>query len=139
MAVKPLKKILRSRRFMREVSLLLFFFAGLSFLVGILLMRAANTEPEVVPVALGSLVQSLVYAVLGVMIRRGSVVALSITGVLFVLDTMFLLLQPSGKFLAAPIVSRGILIYVLIRYIRRERLRIDSSIPDPDAEEHTNR
>jgi len=139
MAVKPLKKILRSRRFMREVSLLLFFFAGLSFLVGILLMRAANTEPEVVPVALGSLVQSLVYAVLGVMIRRGSVIALSITGVLFVLDTMFLLLQPSGKFLAAPIVSRGILIYVLIRYIRRERLRIDSSIPDPDAEEHTNR
>jgi len=117
----------------------LFFFAGLSLLVGILLMRAANAEPDVFADAVGSLGQSLVYAVLGVLIRRGSVIALCITGVIFVLDTTFLLLQPTGKGFAAAFVSRGILIYVLIRYIRRERISVNRSIPDRDAEEHSNR
>jgi len=119
--VKPVKDILRSPRFKREVSLLLFFFASLSFLIGVLLIGAANSEPEVMAAALGSLVQALVYASLGVMIRRGSVTALWIAGVLFVLDTVVQLLQPLEKGLGLAVVSRGILIYVLIRYIRRER------------------
>jgi hypothetical protein len=50
--------------------------------------------------------------------------ALWIAGVLFALDTLFQLLQPSGKGLGAAVVSRGILIYVLIRYIRRERMSV---------------
>jgi hypothetical protein len=120
--MKPLKEILLSPRFMREVSLLLFFFAALSFLMGILLIGAVNSEPEVMGAAVGGIVQALVYAVLGVMIRKGSITALWIAGVLFVLDAAFQLLQPSGKGLGAGIVSRGILIYVLVRYIRRERI-----------------
>ena len=109
---------------MREVSLLLFFFAALSALVGVLLFGAANSQPEVMASAIGSIVQAAVYAVLGVMIRHGSVKALWIAGVLFALDTLFQLLQPSGKGLGAAVVSRGILIYVLIRYIRRERISL---------------
>lgn len=120
--MKPVKDILRSPRFMREVSLLLFFFAGLSFLVGALLFGAANST-EVMASAVGSIVQAIVYSVLAIMIRRGSVIALWIAGALFVLDTVFLILQPSGKGLGLAIVSRGILIYVLIRYVRRERFR----------------
>ena len=107
---------------MREVSLLLFFFAGLSFLVGALLLSAAKS-PEVMVSAVGSIVQAIVYVVLAIMIRRGSVKALWLAGALFVLDTVLLLFQPSGKGLGLAVVSRGILICVLIRYVRRERLR----------------
>jgi hypothetical protein len=105
---------------MREVSLLLFFFAGLSLLIGALLFSAANS-PEVMASAVGSTVQAIAYLVLAIMIRRGSVKALWIAGVLFVLDTAFLLFQPSGRGLGMAVVSRGILICVLNRYVRRER------------------
>jgi hypothetical protein len=105
---------------MREVSLVLFFFAGLSFLVGALLFSAVNSS-EVMVSAVGSVIQAIVYFVLAIMIRRGSMIALWIAGVLFVLDTAFLVFQPSGKGLGLAIVSRGILIYVLIRYVQRER------------------
>lgn len=118
--MKPVKEILRSPRFMREVSLVLFFFAGLSFLVGALLFSAVNSS-EVMVSAVGSVIQAIVYFVLAIMIRRGSMIALWIAGVLFVLDTAFLVFQPSGKGLGLAIVSRGILIYVLIRYVQRER------------------
>ena len=107
---------------MREVSLVLFFFAGLSFLIGALLIGAANS-PEVLAEAIGSIIQAIVYSVLAIMIRRGSLKALWLAGALFVLDTVFLVFQPSGKGLGLGIVSRGILIYVLIRYVQRERLR----------------
>jgi hypothetical protein len=107
---------------MREVSLLLFFFAALSFLVGVLLIEGWNSEPEIVGVAVGSMLQALLYVVLGVLIRKGSVKALWIAGVLFLLDTAFQFLQPSGMGLGTAIVNRAILIYVLIRYIRRERI-----------------
>ena len=107
---------------MREVSLLLFFFAGLSFFVGALLISAGNS-PEVMASGVASIFQALVYSVLAIMIRRGSVKALWIAGALFVLDTVLLLLQPSGKSLGVAVVSRGILIYVLIRYVHRERSR----------------
>jgi len=120
--MKPIKDILRSARFMREVSLLLFFFAGLSALSGVLLLGRASSDADVLASAIGEIVQALIYAILGIMIRRGSIKALWIAGVLFVLDTLFILLQPSGKGLGVAVVSRGILIYVLIRYIRRERM-----------------
>lgn len=79
--MKSVKDILHSRRFMREVSLLLFFFAGLSLLIGALLFSAANS-PEVMASAVGSTVQAIAYLVLAIMIRRGSVKALWIAGVL---------------------------------------------------------
>ena len=109
---------------MREVSLLLFFFAGLSLLVGVLLIGAAKSA-EVLASAVGSIVQAIVYAVLAIMIRRGSVIALWLAGALFILDTVLLLLEPSGRGLGLAIVSRGILIYVLIRYVKRERMRAE--------------
>ena len=61
---------------------------------------------------------------LGVLIRGGSLKALCVAGVLFALDTLLQLAQPSGRGLGAALVSRGILIYVLIRYIRRERMSV---------------
>ncbi len=106
---------------MREVSLLLFVFAGLSGLVGVLLLGAASAEPEVLGSAVGCLVQAVVYAVLGITIRLGSFKALLVAGVLFALDTLLQLAQPSGKGLGAAVVSRGLLIWVLIRHIRREQ------------------
>jgi hypothetical protein len=121
--MKSIKEILRSPRFMREVSLLLFFFAGLSFLFFVLALRADLGNPEVMGLVIGSLVQAIVYAVLGIMIRRGSIKALWVAGGLFVLDTLLQLTQPSAQALGAAIVSRGILIAVLIRYVRRERGR----------------
>jgi drug/metabolite transporter (DMT)-like permease len=121
--VKPVKDILRSARFMREVSLLLFFFAGLSGLVGVLLVFSGSSEAGVLATAIGSLIQAIVYLILGILIRGGSITALWIAGVLFVVDTLLQLTQPSGKGFGAAVVSRGILIYVLIRYIQRERVR----------------
>ena len=121
--MKPIKDILRSARFMREVSLLLFFFAGLSGLIGVLLLFASSSEAGVLAIAIGGVIQAIVYLVLGILIRGGSITALWIAGVLFVVDTLLQLTQPSGRGLGAAIVSRGILIYVLIRYIQRERVR----------------
>src|ERR1700754_1659121 len=94
--MKPIKDILRSARFMHEVSLLLFFFAGLSALSGVLLLGRASSDADVLASAIGEIVQALIYAILGIMIRRGSIKALWIAGVLFVLDTLFILLHPSG-------------------------------------------
>jgi hypothetical protein len=67
------------------------------------------------------LIQSAVYVALGLMIRRGSRTALWITGVLFILDTLLIFSLPSGKGFGAGIVGRGILIFVIIRYIQRRR------------------
>jgi hypothetical protein len=106
--------------FLREVSQLLFFFSALSAVFGILFMTA-TWEPEVLGAALGAFFQAIVYLVLGIFIRYGSVKALSVAGILFALDTVLQFTQPSGKGLGAAIVSRGILIYVLVRYVNRER------------------
>jgi hypothetical protein len=121
-AVKPLKDILCSPRFMREVSVLLFVFAGFSGLVGILLLPRASSDPEVLVEVIASFVGSFVNFILGLMIRRGSVKTLWIAGILFALDTLVQLAQPSGKGLGAAVISRGILIYVIIRFVRRERM-----------------
>jgi len=119
--MKSTKDILRSPGFKREVSILLFGFAAIGGLVSILLLALGNSDPEVLASGVGILIQSIIYVVLGVFIRRGSFTALWITGVLFTLDTLLVFLFPSGKGLGAMIVSRGILIYVLIRYVRRQR------------------
>jgi hypothetical protein len=67
------------------------------------------------------LAQSIVYVVLGIMIRRGSAKALWVTGVLFTLDTSLIFVLPYGNGLGAMILWRGILIFMLVRYIRRQR------------------
>jgi hypothetical protein len=119
--MKSIKDILRSPSFMREVSILLFGFAAIGGLFSMLLLTLGHSDPDALASGVGILVQSIIYIVLGLMIRRGSVKALWITGVLFALDTLLIFAFPSGKGLGAMIVGRGILIYVLIRYVRRQR------------------
>lgn len=119
--MKSIKDILRSPSFMREVSILLFGFAAIGSLFSVLLLTLGNSDSEATASGVGILVQSMIYVVLGIMIRRGSVKAIWITGLLFTLDTLLLFVLPSGKGVGAMIVGRGILIYVLIRYVRRQR------------------
>lgn len=119
--MKTIRDVLRSSRFMREVSLLLLFFAALNALVSLLLFASRSSDAEVLASAIGSVFIATGYVVLAVMLRRGFVIALWIAGVLFALDTLLMLIEPSGNALGAAVVSRGILISVLIRYIRRER------------------
>ena len=107
---------------MREVSILLFGFAALGGLFSLLLLTVGNSDPEALTSGVGMLVQSIVYVTLGIMIRRGSVKALWVTGVLFTLDTLLVFILPSsGKGLIAMLFWRGVLIYLLVRYVRRQR------------------
>jgi hypothetical protein len=119
--VTSIKEILYSRRFMREVSLLLFFFAAVGALIAGLSFAAGPSDPEILAVVVTGLIQVIIYAFLGVMLRRGSIIALWIAGVLFILDTLAVLLQPSGKVLGFTLVSRVLLVSVLFRYVQRER------------------
>lgn len=120
--MKPIKDILVSPGFMREVSILLFVFAAFSGLFGVLLLTARGSDSEALEFGIGLLLQAIVYAVLGAMIRRRSLIALWVAGVLFFLDTVLaLVMPPSGKGLVTLILSRSFLIYLLVRYVRRQR------------------
>jgi hypothetical protein len=114
--LKPVKEILYSPRFLREISFLLFFFAAFSALFGLVPLIAGGSEPDALLISIGSFVQAIIYSVLAIFIRRGSIIALWIAGALFVLDTILQLLQPT-----AALVARGLLIFVLISYIKRAR------------------
>src|SRR5688500_3548705 len=94
--MKPVRDILRSPSFMREVSILLYGFASLGGLIALILLTLGHSEPDAVASGVGMLIQSTVYVVLGVMIRRGSLKALWVTGILFTLDTLLLFGLPSG-------------------------------------------
>jgi len=119
--MKSVTDILRSPSFMREVSILLYGFAALGGLFALLLLTLASSDPDALASGAGMLIQSIVYVVLGTMIRKGSRKAIWVTGILFTLDTLLVFGLPSGKGLGAMIVGRGLLIWVLIRYIRRQR------------------
>lgn len=114
--MKSIKDILYSPRFLREVSQLLFFFAAFSALIGFGTLMAADSQLELLAVAIGGILQAIIYTVLAIFIRRGSTVALWIAGVLFLLDTILQLLHPTPA-----LVGRGLLIYILIRYVRQAR------------------
>lgn len=86
------------------------------------LTSPGGADPEALDLGIGMLVQAVGYAVLGAMIRRRSVKALWVAGVLFFLDTLLALVMPSsGKGLITMILFRGFLIYLLVRYTRRQR------------------
>ena len=114
---------------MREISTLLFVFALFSFVVAVVLILVDGSNLDSLAIAVGGLVQAVIYAGLAFMIRRGSVISLGVAGALFVMDTLLMFLEPSGKGLGVSLVSRGILIYVVARYISRER----SSSSEPAA------
>lgn len=119
--MKPVRDILRLPSFMREVSILLFGLAALGGLFAILLLALGNLDPDALALGVGTLIQSIVYVVLGIMIRRGSLKALWVTGMLFILDTLLVFVLPFGEGLGAVIAGRGILIYLLFRFVRRQR------------------
>lgn len=124
--LKPISEVLRSRRFQKEVSLLLFFFAALSAIYCVFLLAAKDSGEDVLVAAVDMLVQTIVYSVLAILIRRGSVKALVFTGFLFALNIVHTLFGPSWEAAKGMVIADVLLIGVLIRFVRRER-RADAS------------
>ena len=118
--LKPISEVLRSPRFQKEVSLLLFFFTAVSAIYCVFLF-AANDSEETLVEAVGMLVQTVVYAVLAILIRRGSVKALVVTGFLFAANIVLILFGPSWEDAKGLVIGYGLLILVLVQFIRRER------------------
>ena len=119
--MKSLKEILRSRRFMREISILLIGLAALSGLFSILLFATSNADPEALSLAAGLLIQAIIYVGLGIMIRRGSVKALWAAGILFTLDTLLSFVYATGSGFVTMILGRGLLIYLMVSYVVKQR------------------
>jgi hypothetical protein len=120
---KSIREVLRSARFHREVSLLLFIFAAVNGMFSVLLLAANGSRDVAMPVVIAYAVQAVIYAVLAVFIRRGSVKVLIFTGSFFAVDTVLTLIGPSWEDARSMIVARGLLLFVLVRYIARERAR----------------
>lgn len=118
--LKPISEVLRSPRFQKEVSLLLFFFAAVSAIYSLFLF-AANDSEEVLVMAVATLIQTIVYVVLAILIRRGSVKTLVFTGFLFAANIVLTLFGPSWEDAKGMVIAYGLLTVVLIRFIRRER------------------
>jgi drug/metabolite transporter (DMT)-like permease len=118
--LKPISEVLRSPRFQKEVSLLLFFFAAISAIYCLFLF-AANDSEEVLVTAIAMLVQTIVYVVLAILIRRRSVKTLVFTGFLFAANLILTLFGPSWEDAKGILIAYGLLIFVLVRFIRRER------------------
>jgi len=119
--LKPISEVLRSARFQREISLLLFFFAAFSAIYTVLLFAASTTDETALALAVGYLVETLLLVGLAILIRRGSVKALIFTGVLIVANILLTLFGPSWEDARGIFIAYGLLIAVLIRYVRRER------------------
>ena len=119
--LKPISEVLRSPRFQKEISLLLFFFAAVNAIYCVLLLSADTSEETVLVMIVATLVQAIVYAVLAILIRRGSVKVLVFTGFLFAANVVLTLFGPSWEDAKGMVVTYGLLIFVLIRFVRRER------------------
>jgi chromate transport protein ChrA len=118
--LKPISEVLRSPRFQREVSVLLFIFAGISAIYALVLFAKNNSE-EAFVVAVALVIQAIVCAVLAILIRRGSVKTLVFTGFLFAANTLFALFGSSWEDAKGILIPYGLLIFVLVRFIRKER------------------
>lgn len=123
--MKSIKEILSSPAFMREVSVLLFGFAAIGGLFFVVLLGSGKVDIDTLPILVALLVQTIIYVVLGILIRKGSVKALWAAGILFTLDTLLMFVVPEGTNPAMMILARGLLIFLLVRYVRRQR-----AIPD---------
>lgn len=119
--MRPIRDVVRSRRFQCEVSVLLFVFAAWNALFCLVLFATRGTESF--SAAIVYAVQTIIYLVLGIFIRRGSVNVLVFTGLLFAVDTILILFGPSWADARAAIIGRGLLLVVLHRFVRRERMR----------------
>ena len=123
--MKPIKEILTSKAFMREVSVLLFGFAAIGGLFFVVLLGSGKVDIDTLSILVALLVQTIIYVVLGILIRKGSVKALWAAGILFTLDTLLMFVFPGGTNPAMMILARGLLIFLLVRYVWRQR-----AIPD---------
>ena len=119
--LKPIREVLRSKRFQKEISILLTAFAIFQAVVGVLLFIGGGSDPENLVIIITALAMAVVYTVLAILIRFGSVSALVFTGILFTADTLLTLLGPIGQGPLAGLFWRGLLIVLLIRFIKRER------------------
>ena len=121
--LKPISEVLRSPRFQREISLLFFFFAALSGIYCVLMFAASSTNETTLALAVGYLMETILYLFLAILIRRGSVKALVFTGLLVVAGILLTLFGPSWEDARGMLLAYGLLLLVLIRYVRRERRR----------------
>lgn len=119
--LKPIGEVLRSPRFHKEISLLLFFFAAVETIFSVFTIAGSASQTEVLYTGIAGLIVVIVYVVLAILIRNGSVGALVFTGILFTLDTLVALFGPSWEAARGMLLARGLLIVVLIRFIQRER------------------
>ena len=94
--LKPISEVLRSPRFQREVSVLLFVFAGISAIYALVLFAKNNSE-EAFVMAIALVIQAIVCAVVAIIIRRGSVKTLVFTGFLFAANILFALFGSSWE------------------------------------------
>ena len=118
--LKPISEVLRSPRFQKEVALLLFFFAAVSALSSLFLFAAHDSE-EAFAMAVALMIQTIICVILAILIRRGSVKVLVFTGFLFAANILFALFGESWEDAKGILIPSGLLIIVLIRFIRRER------------------
>ncbi len=125
--MKSFKAILQSPAFMREVSILFIGLAALSVIFSILLFAGSNGDPNALSLAVAFLLQAIIYVVLGIMIRRGSVKALWAAGILFTLDTLLSFLYATGTGLVTMILGRGLLIYLMVSYVLKQRGPADNA------------
>lgn len=123
--MKPINDILHSPAFMRQVSILFIGLAALSVVFAILLFVGSNGDLEALSLAVAFLLQGTIYVVLGIMIRRGSVKALWAAGILFTLDTLLSFVYATGTGFVTMILGRGLLIYLMVRYVLKQRRLTD--------------
>ncbi|HZI87197.1 MAG TPA: hypothetical protein VFD48_10205 [Pyrinomonadaceae bacterium] len=116
----PIKDILLSPAFMREVSILFVGLGALSFMFSLLLFAGSSADPNALSLAVGFLLQAIIYVVLGIMVRRGSVKALWAAGILFTLDTLLSMFYATGSAFVTMILGRGLLIFLMIRYVLKQ-------------------
>jgi hypothetical protein len=120
--LKPIREVLRSRRFQKEIAILLTAFAVVQAIVSVLLFVGGRSDPENLVTVIAGLMAAIVYAVLAILIRFGSVSALVFTGILFTADTLLILFGPSSQGgVVGALFWRGFLIVLLIRFIQKAR------------------
>jgi hypothetical protein len=114
-----IKQTMTSSGFMRDVSGLLLFLAGITAIVGIAALFSRRSNPNQVSYVVGVLLGVVIYVVLAIKIRRGSVPALITAGVLYSLDSLYVLATPSAS--AGGLFSRIIVVYFVWRSFRKHQ------------------
>jgi len=93
----------------------------------LLLFAGSSADPNALSLAVGFLLQAIIYVLLGIMVRRGSVKALCAAGILFTLDTLLSMFYATGSAFVTMILGRGLLIFLMIRYVLKQRRLTDET------------